>query len=164
MIPVEQRWWRGPVFDAAGKQTDEGGDCFAACLASIIEVPLNDFPNFLASDYEGHWWHRWQQWLYDEYRAELLYWESDWPDPATELAWWIGEVMLGETPHSIVFYKDEFRWDPAPQEFRREWSLRDVRSVVAVCSVASIFDRVDGRPECRACEPEAVSPTEGTGH
>lgn len=146
MIPQRQRYWRGPVFDTDGEQTDEGGDCFAACLASILELPIDGFPNMLDSRPHGDagWWHRWNLWLYDNYRAELLYWESReaMPDPASQLAWWIAEVEWGATSHSVVFHKDEFRHDPAPSP--RVWALDDVISGVALFSIASIWDRADG--------------------
>lgn len=160
MIPQTQRWWRGPVFDPSGKQTDEGGDCFAACLASILELPIEGFPNFLAGDYEGHWYNRWQAWLYENYRAELIYWETDWPDP-TQIGWWVGEVMPGTTPHSVLFHRDEFRWDPAPKHAQRVYTVSDVRSIVALFSIASIFDRVDGPPrEVRADGTEVLAALE----
>jgi hypothetical protein len=148
MIPQTQRWWRGPVFDAEGEQTDEGGDCFAACIASLLELPIDGFPNFLDSRPLGNggWWHKWQLWLYENYRAELLYWETkaEIPDPATSLVWWIAGVMCGSTSHSVLFYRDEFRWDPAPDGKKREWSLDDVVDAVALFSIASIFERTDG--------------------
>lgn len=147
MIPQTQRYWRGPVFDGeSGEQTDEGGDCFAACLASILELPIDGFPNFLDSRPlgSGGWYHKWQLWLYEHYRVELLWWEKDWPDPATGLAWWIAGVMIGATSHAVVFHKDEFRWDPAPGEAKRTWTLDDVVDVVAPYSIASIFGRTDG--------------------
>lgn len=150
MIPQDQRWWRGPVLDAAGEQTDEGGDCFAACLASIMELPIEGFPNFLGHRDGVHWWSRWQEWLYDRFRAELIYFEEpgSWPDPRTGLAWWIAEVKAGpdRVSHSVVFFRDEFRWDPAPVASKRVWSLGDVLSVVALFSITSVFDRVDGPP------------------
>lgn len=149
MIPQTQRWWRGPVHDAEGQQTDEGGDCFAACLASIMELPIDGFPNFLADDGDpepGGWWRRWQLWLYAKCRCELLYWEQDWPDPATMLAWWIGGVMIGDTSHAVLFHRDQFRWDPAPDGKKREWTLEDVVDVVALFSISSIWDRDDGPP------------------
>lgn len=150
MIPQVQRWWRGPVFDAAGEQTDEGGDCFAACLASILELPIDGFPNMLRSDYEGSWFDRWQRWLYDEFRCELRYWggdEQDRPKPR-DFAWWIAEVKAApdRVSHSVVFFKDEFRWDPAPGPFKREWALDEVLSVVALYSITSLLDRPDGPP------------------
>lgn len=146
MIPQTQRWWRGPVFDADGRETDEGGDCFAACIASILEVPIDGFPNFLADgDYEGHWCHRWQQWLYENYRAELRFWSgrSEMPD-TSDLCWWIAGVDINGTKHSVVFYKDEFRHDPAPEGCRREWTLADVEDAAALFSIASIWGREDG--------------------
>lgn len=148
MIPQQQRWWRGPVFDGDDEQTDEGGDCFAACLASILELPIDGFPNFLDSRPYGNggWFHRWQLWLYEHYRAELIWWESreTMPDPAG-LAWWIASVRCGSGLfHAVVFYADEFRWDPAPAESKRVWTLDDVVDAVALFSIACIFDRVDG--------------------
>lgn len=144
MIPQTQRWFRGPRFDIEGNQTDEGGDCFSACLASILEVPIQEFPNFLRST-EEHWWMRWQKWLYNNYRSELLYWEHDWPD-ITNFSWWIGNVMHGDIFHSVVFYKDEFRWDPAPLEFKKQWTYRQVCDVVGIYSIANVFDRQNGPP------------------
>lgn len=148
MIPQSQRWWRAAALDAEGEQTDEGGDCFAACLASILELPIDGFPNFLDSRPlgKGGWFHRWQLWLYEHYRSELLWWETrdEMPDPKTGLVWWIAGVTIGETQHAVVFYKDEFRWDPAPEGQKRVWTLADVHDSVAVFSIASIFERTDG--------------------
>lgn len=148
MIAQTQRWWRGPVFDADGKQTDEGGDCFAACLASLLELPIDGFPNMLRSDYEGGWFDRWQRWLYDEFRCELRFWggdEEDRPNPR-ELAWWIAEVMHGEISHSVLFYGTRFRWDPAPESHKRVWTVAESRSVIALFSITSLYDRPDGPP------------------
>lgn len=147
MIPQTQRWWRGAVRDSDGEQTDEGGDCFAACLASIMELPIEGFPNFLDSRPHGEagWWHRWQLWLYEHYRSELLFWENrdTMPDPE-QLAWWIASVTVGETPHSVVFYRDEFRWDPAPLMAKRIWTLADVEDAVGLFAVGQIYDRDPG--------------------
>jgi hypothetical protein len=147
MIGQTQRWHRGPSYDKDGHQTDEGGDCFAACLASILELPIDDFPNFLDSrPYGGGgWWHRWQMWLYENYRAELIWWTDRATMPAaTELAWWIAGVPCGNTTHAVVFYKDEFRWDPAPEDKMRNWSLDDVIDGVGLFSIGSIYDRENG--------------------
>lgn len=158
MIPQAQRWFRGPVYDDAGEQTDEGGDCFAACLASILELPIDGFPNMLDSrPYgEGGWWHRWNVWLYENYRAELLFWESreTMPDPAG-LAWWIAGVMLGDTAHSVLFYKDAFRWDPAPDDRKHVWTLDDVKDGVALFSIGSLWDRASGPYESVAFKDES---------
>jgi hypothetical protein len=121
-----------------------------------MELPIDGFPNFLADDDqpdEGGWWRRWQRWLYYKCRCELLWWDDERPEPA-ELAWWIAGVMSGETRHSVVFYRDEFRWDPAPEEKKREWTLDDVTDAIALYSIGSIFNRVDGPP---TFEPAAAT-------
>ena len=40
--------------------TAPGGNCFAACVASILELPLADVPNFCS---EERWWNALQIWL-----------------------------------------------------------------------------------------------------
>lgn len=39
------------------------GDCFAACVATILGYTLDELPNFCAA--EGDWWDLFQQWLCD---------------------------------------------------------------------------------------------------
>lgn len=51
MIPVHQT-----VF-GNGK-----GNCFAAVIASILELPLEEVPNF-CGDYGDAWWEKTQEWL-----------------------------------------------------------------------------------------------------
>lgn len=137
MKPQTQRWNRGPVYSAGDKQTDAGGDCFAACIASILEVPIDGFPNFLASIDNKTWWDRWIDFLYMEFRQTLLYWEDELPNPK-DLAWWIGEVQPGSFPHSVVFYQEKFKWDPLPA-YKREYTVDDVKSIVAIYSIGSIL-------------------------
>lgn len=140
MIPQTQRWNRGPRYSDINEQTDEGGDCFAACIASILEVPIEGFPNFLAKVGEKTWWERWQDFLYENYRQRLVNWEDDFPD-VTKLAWWIAEVLPGNIPHAVVFYQKEFRFDPlSPNGLGIQYTIDDVKSVVAIYSIGSMFE------------------------
>jgi hypothetical protein len=41
---------------------DEKGNCFAACIATLLRYPIHDVPNFCA-DYPADWWERMQNWL-----------------------------------------------------------------------------------------------------
>lgn len=45
------------------------GNCLQACLASILELTLDDVPNFCSTDLgpAEEWCQRMQQWLNDEY-------------------------------------------------------------------------------------------------
>ena len=37
--------------------------CFAACIASILDIPLDDIPNFCAASSDGDWWDEFLKWL-----------------------------------------------------------------------------------------------------
>lgn len=41
--------------------TPENGDCFAACVATILDVDLADTPNFCSLGRD--WWQKFQEWL-----------------------------------------------------------------------------------------------------
>jgi hypothetical protein len=145
MIPQMQRWTRGPRYSDEAKtlQTDEGGDCFAACIASILEVSIEGFPNFLAKVGEKTWWERWQDYLYENYRQRLLNWdkEDDGLPDVKHFAWWIAEVQPNNIPHAVVFYQEEMRHDPypgRPPEFK--YTLDEVKSAVAIYSIGTIFE------------------------
>jgi hypothetical protein len=42
-------------------KTGVGGNCFAACIASILDLSLDEVPNFCARD--GDWFKEFQRWL-----------------------------------------------------------------------------------------------------
>lgn len=111
------------------------GNCQAACVASILEIPIDDVPNY----HGDGWWDKWQEWAYNNYRCRFIYWENELPN-VKDFAWWIGEVIPYKTSHAVVFYKDEFRWDPYPGGPRRGFSINDVKSVVTIYSIGSIFE------------------------
>lgn len=144
MIPQTQRRSIGPIYNKQGEETDEGGDCFAACIASILELKIEDIPSYHGTNEEGTWWDRWQYWLYDNYRMELITWDKDWPDPHF-FGWWIGMVACNDVMHAVIFYRKKFIWDPAPEEHKQVWTIDDVIDVTAIFSIATIFDRKPGR-------------------
>lgn len=43
------------------KEDPHPGNCYAACIASILELPLGEIPNFCAK--KGDWWTPAQQWF-----------------------------------------------------------------------------------------------------
>lgn len=50
-----------PVFQRIYSTTD--GDCFAACIASILELPIEDVPNFVDGT-DPDWWQTATCWLF----------------------------------------------------------------------------------------------------
>src|SRR5687767_15098279 len=61
MIPVLQ----DTFYDESTPEGRTRGNCWSACVASIVEVPLAEVPNFVQLDDEGgdHWWDATMWWL-----------------------------------------------------------------------------------------------------
>ncbi len=95
----------------------EDGNCFAACLASILELPIYDIPEFGGDD---EWLGNVQAFL----AGHGLYYVQISPDePSVEAAFSIGEVyhtIEGISPrggpHAIVGRNGRPCWDPHPQD------------------------------------------------
>lgn len=86
------------------------GNCFPACLASVLELPLADVPLFCDDD----WLEQYNEWLRPRNLVLLLVpYAPDWHPP--------GYAILGaESPrgpwlHAAVCYDGELVWDPHPQ-------------------------------------------------
>ena len=107
MIPITQTVLTAP-----------GGDCFPACLASILEMNLADVPNFQGSD----WQRRYHDWLQPLGLAMItagLPHEDDlrnWPEIVLP-----GYTILAiDSPrfpgffHAVVALDGQVVWDPHP--------------------------------------------------
>jgi hypothetical protein len=98
MIPVEQT-----------KTGFPDGNCFAACVASILEMPLDSVPHFLGDG----WFDQWLDWL-KQFNLTLinLVVSPDWqPKGYTILA---ADSPRGEWLHAVVCLNGEIVWDPHP--------------------------------------------------
>ena len=108
MIPVDQTTF------GDGSDGSEPGNCFAACVASLLGRPLPEVPNFCAAGDEGRWWAALQTWLSPlGWYAIDLTWSSD---PGQEIpgsVWGTGYIaegalLIGSGPavrgfdHSVV--------------------------------------------------------------
>lgn len=104
MIPVEQVHTAPP-----------DGDCMRACLASILELPLEDVPNYHGST----WAMRYQEWL-NARNLMMLTWAhsdgQDGQDAVTETGYAIlcAKSPRGDYNHAVVTYAGEIVWDPSP--------------------------------------------------
>lgn len=61
-----------------------GGDCFRACVASILEMPLGDVPHFCEEgDHEGKWFRWFRSWLFERGMSVVTYkWNGEHPPHA----------------------------------------------------------------------------------
>lgn len=102
------------------------GNCFAACLASILECDLHSMPNFFA-DYDADTWYKELiSWLGKRGLAPLT---QRFPgDPESFMAWvrvaapnipWIAGGPTNRGLHSCVYVGDQLVHDPNPNFGRK---------------------------------------------
>ncbi len=101
MTPVEQTTFGHP-----------DGNCFAACVASILERPLDAVPDFKGPD----WFTQWHQWLAPLGLYFLQYSAAgDWSPPAG-YAILTARSPRGDYDHAVVVNSwGAVVWDPHPE-------------------------------------------------
>ena len=101
----------------------EGGDCFRACVAAILEKPIEDVPHFMAGHKSG------QVWTQDEWDVVRAWCEKNgynitWLDPDEEFSReWIPKLFESDMHyiacvrsvfggHSVVGHKGDLVFCP----------------------------------------------------
>ncbi len=104
MKPVEQT-----------KMTPPNRDCFAACVASILELPLNEVPNY---SQEGEWWVEWSKWLSPRGLYFLKFSDKGGKGEEYLQGFHIitGKSYSGDWNHSVVGYGGVIVHDPNPKQ------------------------------------------------
>ena len=105
--------------------TGPTGNCLAACVASVLEIPLYETPSCIhppiaIGDTEPHWFEQFNAWL-NPYgmRAVISHMRSLADRPVN--VWGIASfgVKTTHNTHCIVMYNDEIMWDPSPVPYDR---------------------------------------------
>jgi len=116
MIPVHQDLF----YDPALADDQQRGNCYQAALASLLELPLNDVPNFVGIDVAGgeNWWTHSTQWLYNR-GYDMYYWpiedENNPLEPAPDEHYLIsGKSPRGNFYHVAVYLDGNLAHDPHP--------------------------------------------------
>lgn len=100
MKPIKQKY-----------NNPQTGDCFAACIASILEIPLEDVPNVAN---KKNWWNEIDEWLKDRNLRFVEF--EEYTD------WWMNglySIMIGDSPnfdnirHCVVGLNGKIVHDPA---------------------------------------------------
>jgi hypothetical protein len=99
-----------------------GGNCVAACIASIFDVPLETVTVPLGGSYQAvcDWTRRHYPGLYP---VHVVWDRSDWDElvnvepPTRFRSYWIASVESPRTGglHAIVMHGKDVAWDPHPQ-------------------------------------------------
>lgn len=114
-----------PVFQTViDHNPSEGriGDCFRACLASLLELPIDDVPAPEAYDNAAAWWRVYRDWLRARGLAILTHTEDEaiWRDWFVRTQGDVYHIASGPSPrhpgtdHSVVMRNDVMVHDPHP--------------------------------------------------
>lgn len=93
------------------------GDCFSACIASILELPIESIPVY-HSDESDSAWHRWMAWFESANLALILLDRSP-PPPGYAIRSILSYTYESRT-HAVVAFNGAVVWDPSPN--RRDLS------------------------------------------
>lgn len=91
-----------------------GGNCFSACIASLLELSIDDVPYFMGDFSEpddGEWFNRLNDWLRPRGFVALFFLYQSLAD-FPSLCVLGGASSRG--PHSCVGRRGEIVWDPHP--------------------------------------------------
>jgi hypothetical protein len=115
MIPIDQTKV-GPV----------EGNCWAACIASILELPIEEVPNFVV-EYEGEYLKKTEEWINGLVKTRLWLKGHELglvtvhcgnsPLGCIGTTYWIG---VGKSPrgpdHAVVYHGEDLVHDPHPDK------------------------------------------------
>jgi hypothetical protein len=113
-----------------------GGNCFSACVASLLEIPLDDVPYFMGDDVAGDdkWWEKFGAWLLPRGYYPLCFeLKDDWRPVGLH-------ILSGKSPrelanpkalHSVVAERERVVHDPHPSRH----GLLDQRDVVLLIPI-----------------------------
>lgn len=114
MIPANQTTFGSP-----------GGNCFSACVASLLEIPTDDVPYFMGDEF---WWDRFVEWCAERAIRPVFHdrregrYGHGFPPPAGY------SIKTGQSPryppghyHSVVALDGETVHDPRADDPRGVW-------------------------------------------
>jgi hypothetical protein len=109
------------------------GNCFAACVASILEVPLESLPHFCV-DYPDPWYEHFLEWC-DEHGVCAMTIDTTRETEQLVLQWCAGVALpciaLGDNArgkHAVVLHRGGLCHDPNPNNGPE--GLRSINFVV----------------------------------
>ena len=90
------------------------GNCFPACIASILEIDIDQVPNI--HEGKGVWYQKYKQWLnkYDLDFVALSGWDEQSKDHCPQVYAIVGGISPRGLLHSTVYFGLDMVHDPHP--------------------------------------------------
>lgn len=116
MIPVDQTSFGVP-----------NGNCFSACIASILHMPIADVPSFCKHE---DWWERLTAWLQPHgYYPTIIRHNPEWTPQGFHVL--SGKSPRGDFQHSVVALGPDIIHDPHPSRL----GIEDRRDIVLLVPI-----------------------------
>lgn len=116
MIPIYQT-----IFD------NKKGDCYAACIASIFEIPLESVPK--PNGIDDDFWPIYHEW-FAKYNARVIsVARGDFIPPDAYLVGTVKSPRFKDTDHAVVIYGNKVVHDPHPDRTSERDDLSEVFSI-----------------------------------
>lgn len=97
--------------DADNLDPETTGNCFQSCVASILDLPINEVPHFVCVP--GDWFSAFERWALERGYWVAMVAGSITPSPWAGYAIANG-ISVRNTHHSVVYFGDELAHDPNP--------------------------------------------------
>lgn len=111
------------------------GNCMAACIASILELSIDEMPNYHGTD--SQWYRDWQTWL-QPYNIQLLTFLNGGEWEPTGYSILSGLSPRGDWNHAVVALDGVVVHDPHPDgtgvRDRQEWTVFTVYDPMVIMS------------------------------
>jgi hypothetical protein len=123
---------------------DKNGNCFPACVATVLGIPLDEIPNWCVEvpGDDGAWYRAFAKWLNARGLAPVSFNFKSEADATNHLSWaweiaplapWIAGGPTSRGQHSVVYVGRDFVHDPNPRYGRAGLdSITDATFIVAM--------------------------------
>lgn len=99
------------------KQTindNKRGNCFSACIASLLEVEVEDVPN--VNDMGNNWYQEFNKWLLSKHSCQMLdvIIDSEYHMPSIPMIAHGKSMNFPDVMHSVLWQNGKMIFDPSP--------------------------------------------------
>lgn len=131
------------LYGGGDSPPQERGDCYKACVASILELPMDEVPDYQEMPLEDAeaWRQAWKDWFADCGLYLMAFATEGYLPPESPPGYYIGHLKLPPHGiwHSVVCYNGEVVHDPMGPN--RRYDPEDVEIYEVFCLIDPAKDK-----------------------